>query len=48
LRAVLEQADPAADPEAFVTGRILDDSIERDVVAHDDPSHLSFSFACWT
>src|SRR5215472_17379405 len=24
------------DPEAFVTGRVLDDSVERDVLAHDD------------
>ena len=24
--AVLDQADPAADPESFVTGRVLDDS----------------------
>src|SRR5215472_11105324 len=40
LRAVPDQADPAADPEAFVTGRVLDDSVERDVLAHDDRSHF--------
>src|SRR5262249_22234030 len=40
LRAVLDQADPAAGPEAFVTGRVLDDSVERDVLAHDDLSHF--------
>jgi hypothetical protein len=39
LRAVLDQADPAADPQAFITGRILDDSVERDIFAHDDLSH---------
>src|SRR5215468_12634556 len=38
--AVLDQADPAADPEAFVTGRVLDDPVERDVLADDDLSHL--------
>src|SRR5450755_1917587 len=40
LRAVLDQADPAAGPEAFVAGRVLDDSVERDVLAHDDLSHF--------
>src|ERR1700746_2558677 len=40
LRATSDQADPAADPEAFVTGRVLDDSVERDVLAHDDLSHF--------
>jgi hypothetical protein len=36
----LDQAGPAAGPEAFVTGRVLDDSFERDVLAHDDLSHF--------
>jgi hypothetical protein len=40
LRAISDQADPAAGPEAFVTGRVLDDSVERDVLAHDDLSHF--------
>src|SRR5436190_664534 len=40
LRATSDQADPAAGPEAFVTGRVLDDSVERDVLAHDDLSHF--------
>src|SRR5438445_4364698 len=40
LWAVLNQADPAAEPEALVTGRVLDNSVERDVVANDDLSHL--------
>src|SRR5262249_51739890 len=40
LRAVFDQADPAAVPEAFVTGRVLDDSVERDVLAHHDLSHV--------
>src|SRR5690349_2678996 len=31
---------PAAGPEAFVTGRVLDDSVERDVLARDDLSHF--------
>jgi len=31
--AVLDQANPAPDPQAFVTGGVLDDSVERDVVA---------------
>src|SRR5688572_15845363 len=44
LWAVPDQADPAADPEAFITGRVLDDSVERDVVAHDDLSHFRISF----
>src|SRR6266536_4363489 len=37
---VLDQADPATDPEALVTGRVLDDSVERDVLAHYDLPHL--------
>src|SRR5215468_12088696 len=44
LWAVLDQADPAADPEAFVTGRVLDDSVQRDVLADDDLSHFRFPF----
>jgi hypothetical protein len=40
LRAISDQADPAAGPEAVVTGRVLDDSVERDVLAHDDLSHF--------
>jgi hypothetical protein len=40
LRAISDQAGPAAGPEAFVTGRVLDDSVERDVLAHDDLSHF--------
>src|SRR6266540_4367196 len=44
LWAVLDQADPATDPEAFVTSRVLDDSVERDVLADDDLSHFRFSF----
>jgi hypothetical protein len=40
LWAVADQADPAAVLEAFVTGRVLDDSVERDVLAHDDLSHF--------
>src|SRR6478752_9946446 len=40
LRAISDQADPAAGPEAFVTGRVLDDSVERDVLAHDVLSHF--------
>src|SRR5215468_7656574 len=39
LWVVADQADPAAVPEAFVTGRVLDDSVERNVFAHDDLSH---------
>src|SRR5580704_19077931 len=31
---------PSRGPEAFVTGRVLDDSVERDVLAHDDLSHF--------
>src|SRR5262245_10829059 len=44
LRAVLDQSDPAADPEALVTGRVLDDPVEGDVVADDDPSHFDSPF----
>src|SRR5436190_21636400 len=34
-----DTTDPAAAPEALRTGRVLDDSIERDVLADDDLSH---------
>src|ERR1043166_5399269 len=37
--------DPAPVPEALVTGRILDDTIERHVFAGDDLSHCSYLFA---
>ena len=33
-------SDPAAALEALVTGRILNDSVKGDVVAHDDLSHF--------
>src|SRR4029450_4220813 len=46
LWPVLDQADPAADPEALVAGRVLDDPVERDVVAHDDRCHFSAPFVC--
>src|SRR6266511_3896108 len=47
--AVLDQADPAPDPEAFVTGGVLDDSVERDIVADHDLSHLDSPFCVrWT
>jgi hypothetical protein len=43
LRAVLDQANPATGLETFVTGRVLDDSVECDVIARDNffPSRLS-------
>src|SRR6266849_3966351 len=44
LWAARDHADPAADPEALITGRVLDDSVERDVVAHDDLSHVGSPF----
>src|SRR5260370_32058183 len=31
---------PAAEPETLDAGRVLDDSVERDVLADDDPSHF--------
>src|SRR5437588_4853209 len=37
-------AEPAAVPEALVTGRVLDDSVERDVLADHDLSHLGPPF----
>src|SRR5262249_25317143 len=46
LFAIGDLADPAADSEALFTVRVLDDSIERDELAHDDLSHFgSPSFA---
>jgi hypothetical protein len=42
---VADPADPAAALEALVTGRVLDDSIERDVLADDDLSHLGSPLA---
>src|SRR5438105_12391374 len=41
LWTVLDQADPTAAREAFVTRRVLDDSVERDVVAYDDLPHFA-------
>src|SRR5262249_55342360 len=35
-----DTTDPAAAPEPLRTGRVLDDSVECDVLADDDPSHL--------
>jgi hypothetical protein len=32
--------DPTAAPEALLTGRVLHDSVERDIFADDDLSHL--------
>src|SRR5262249_11552698 len=42
LLAVLvpDLKEPAAVPEALLTGRVLDDSIEREVLANDDLSHV--------
>src|SRR5207248_10859195 len=34
-----DPADPAAVPEPLVAGRVLDDPVERDVLADDDLSH---------
>src|SRR6516162_7263350 len=39
-------AEPAAPSEAFLTGRVLDDSIERYVLADHDRSHHSSPFMC--
>jgi hypothetical protein len=38
---VADATDPAAKPEALDTGRVLDHSVHRDVLADDDPSHLA-------
>src|SRR5580693_4731225 len=35
-----DTTDPAAVPEALLAGRVLDDSVERDVLADDDLSHF--------
>ena len=35
-----DTTDPAAAPEPFHTGRVLDDSVERDVLANHNLSHL--------
>jgi hypothetical protein len=40
LFAILDLADPAADPEALFTVRVLDDSVERNELADDDLSHF--------
>jgi len=37
-------AEPAAEPEALLTVRVLDDSVERDVRADHDLAHFGFSF----
>src|SRR5580704_2309963 len=37
---VPDLAEPAAALEALLTGRVLDDSVERDVLADDDLSHV--------
>src|ERR1039457_1440211 len=44
LWAVPDQADPAPDSETFVAGRVLNDTVERDVVDDDDLSHLISPF----
>src|ERR671910_3676958 len=45
LRQGRDPTDPASAREALVTGRALDDSVERDVLADDDPSHFGYSFS---
>src|SRR5207253_11405716 len=40
-----DTTDPAAAPEALRTGRVLDDPVERDVLADDDLSHSGSPFA---
>src|ERR671929_989068 len=44
LGAVRDLADPTAVLEALDTGRVLDDSIERDVLADDDLPHFGPPF----
>src|SRR5215831_18883817 len=44
LGVVLDQTDPAAAPEALVTGRVLDDAVDGDVLADHDPSHFGSPF----
>jgi hypothetical protein len=43
LRAirVSNPAEPAADPETLLTGRVLDDPVERHILADDDRSHVA-------
>ena len=38
---VPDVAEPAAEPETLLTGRVLDNSVERDVLADDDLSHVA-------
>jgi hypothetical protein len=40
-----DTTDPTAAPEALRTGRILDDSVERHVLADDDLPHSDSPFA---
>src|SRR5438876_106635 len=40
-----DTTDPAAAPEPLRTGRVLDDSVEREVLADDDLSHSGSPFA---
>src|SRR5205823_10359894 len=40
-----DTTDPAAAPEALRAGRVLDGSVERDVLADDDLSHSGSPFA---
>src|SRR5204862_7612897 len=49
VRPVLDRPDPPAALEAFVARRILEDPVDRDVVADDDPAHwrrLRFLLLC--
>src|SRR5207253_967684 len=39
-----DQTDPASAAEALVTRRVLNDPVERHVLADDDLSHLGFPF----
>src|SRR4029453_509815 len=41
---VATRGDPAAVPESLLPGRVLDDTVERDVLGDDDLSHFGFSF----
>jgi hypothetical protein len=40
-----DATDPAAAPEALRTGRVLDDSVEREVLADDNRSQSGSPFA---
>jgi len=42
---VADTTDPAAVPEALVAGRVLDDSVERGVLADDDLYHVGSPLA---